>query len=254
MRVRFRFFFLLGGWCLILLLPPMVTAAVASAADSLVVQKDRSRVEVRRFGADALTRYGQDEDFQYDRGKTNGPRSVWERFKLWLIERVFGFLFRPGTAVFWEWAIYTGSGLVICYVILKLARGNLRGLFFGEAHATEPDHGSADENIHELDFDRLIEEAIARQHYRRAVRLFYLQSLKQLTDRRLIDWRINKTNQDYLEELSRSGAYPSVEPAFRRLTSLFEYICYGNFAVKPADFDEMRLSFQRFNQDVARLR
>ena len=219
-----------------------------------MVQKDRSEVDVRRFGADKLTRYGQDEDFQYDRRRTGQPLSAWERFKLWLIERVFGFLFRPGSAVYWEWAIYVGSGLVIGYVILKLARGDLRGLFFGEAHATSPDYESTDENIHELDFDRLIEEAIAGLHYRRAVRLFYLQSLKQLTDRRLIDWRINKTNQDYLEELRRSGANPSVEPAFRRLTSLFEYICYGNFAVKPADFEEMRLSFQRFNQDVTRLR
>ncbi|MBC7922474.1 MAG: DUF4129 domain-containing protein [Ferruginibacter sp.] len=232
----------------------MVTVAATPKPDSLVVQKDRSRVDVRRFGADKLARYERDKDFQYDRRRTDGPLSAWERFRLWLIERVFGFLFRPGSAVYWEWAIYIGSGLVICYVILKLTQGDLRGLFFGEARATAPDHESADENIHELDFDRLIEEAIARQHYRRAVRLFYLQSLKQLTDRRLIDWRINKTNQDYLAELSRSEAYPSVEPAFRRLTALFEYICYGNFAVRTADFEEMRLSFQRFNRDVARLK
>jgi hypothetical protein len=241
-------------WCggMLLFLWPGLSQATPNA-DSLVVRWDSAAIEVRRFDEEKLNNFRKDKDFLYDRAEVEAPASLsaWDQFWMWLWQKLLRFIFTERTAVFWKWGIYLLCAGVIAYVILKLTQTNLKGLFSRSPQQSAPAYESADENIHELDFDRLIEEAISQQHYSRAIRLYYLQSLKQLTDRRLIDWRINKTNHDYLYELSRSQPGSPVVPAFSRLTSLFEYICYGNFAVGASYFEEVRGSFQQFNRDVA---
>jgi hypothetical protein len=233
---------------LLLLLPGLSQAA--SNADSLVVRWDSTAVELRQFDEEKLNNFRQDKNFLYDRVQTPDSLSAWDQFMMWLWHKILRFIFTERTAVFWKWGIYLLCAGVIAYVILKLTQTNLKGLLSRSPQQSAPAYESADENIHELDFDRLIEEAISRQHYSRAVRLYYLQSLKHLTDRRLIDWKINKTNHDYMHELSRSQPGSPMVSAFGQLTSLFEYICYGNFAVGSSYFVEVRGSFQQFNQDV----
>jgi hypothetical protein len=245
----FRHFLRWSAGIWLLLLPGLSQAA--PKADSLIVRWDTTAVEIRQFDEEKLNKFRQDKDFLYDRVQVPAALSAWDQFWMWLWQKIFRFIFTERTAVFWKWGIYLLCAGVIAYVILKLTRTNLKGLFSRSPQQSAPAYQTADENIHELDFDRLIEEAIRRQHYSRAVRLYYLQSLKQLTDQRLIDWKINKTNHDYLYELSRSQPGSPVVPAFGRLTSLFEYICYGNFAVGASYFEEVRGSFQQFNQDVA---
>jgi hypothetical protein len=249
-RIRLYWF----GWGFIFLLLLAGSVVAQPKTDSLVIRLDSAKVEVREFSQRKLAPYLADESLQYDRMRPPETMSAWERFKLWLAEKVLRFLFRKETQVYWKWGIYTVCAIIICYVILKLTRTNLRSLFGGTSQKSVPGYEVSDENIHELDFEQLIEEAIARQHYSRAVRLFYLKSLKQLTDRQLIDWRINKTNQDYLSELRKNQVVPHIEPTFRQLTFLFEYICYGDFRVERADFEEVRTSFQQFYQEISNVK
>jgi hypothetical protein len=242
---------LLPAFCVIVLLFGMPIQSKAFAfSDSLTVKNDSSVVELRRFDSARLESYQKDKEFAYDRAQTPDTLSAWDRFLMWLWDKLFRFVFTKKTATFWMWGLYITCALVICYVILKLSRTNLNGFFGRNALQQMPDAISEDENIHELDFNQLIAEAINRQNYRRAVRLYYLQSLKQLTDRHLIDWKINKTNHDYLFELRRNQPDSSLVTTFRRLTSLFEYICYGNFAVGLDEFEQVRGTFQQFSQDV----
>jgi hypothetical protein len=237
------------GWLVILLGMPVKSQAFA-APDSSIVKKDSSVVELRHFDSARLESYRKDKEFAYDRARTPDTLSAWDRFLMWLWDKLFRFVFTKKTATFWRWSLYIICALVICYVILKLSRTNLSSFFGRSALQQMPDSLSEDENIHELDFNQLIAEAINRQNYRRAVRLYYLQSLKQLTDRHLIDWKINKTNHDYLLELRRNQPDSALATTFRRLTSLFEYICYGNFAVGLNEFEQVRGTFQQFSQDI----
>lgn len=59
------------------------------------------------------------------------------------------------------------------------------------------------------------------QNYREAVRLLYLQTLKQLSDAERIDWQLYKTPTQYINEVRL--------PAFRQLTNHFLRVRYGNF-------------------------
>lgn len=51
----------------------------------------------------------------------------------------------------------------------------------------------------------MIEEAIANRNYRFALRLNYLRSLKILSDKEIINWKIDKTNHEFIGEIKHSN-------------------------------------------------
>ena len=78
-----------------------------------------------------------------------------------------------------------------------------------------------EDTIYGVDFARGIADALSRSDYREAVRLLYLQTLKQLSDEKRIDWQLYKTPTQYVYEVRM--------PAFRQLTNHFLRVRYGNF-------------------------
>ena len=79
---------------------------------------------------------------------------------------------------------------------------------------------------------RGIADALSRSDYREAVRLLYLQTLKQLSDEKCIDWQLYKTPTQYVYEVRM--------PAFRQLTNHFLRVRYGNFEATEALFHVMQ--------------
>lgn len=232
-----RLFIILG--CLLCL-------SISGVAYQQLQKPSNETIQLRTFKQDKLQKYLNDEDFKYDRDFRPEAPNLWQRFKIWLFTKILQALSNEQTYTFWKWAIYIFCGVVILYVILKLTKTNVRGLFFGQGQSGKMNFTETQENIHELNFEKLISEAIAAQQYGKAIRLFYLKTLKQLTDRKLIDWRINKTNYDYVRELGSKDLAPS----FRNLTFLFEYIYYGDFPITQTDFEQAQLAFKNFEEQL----
>jgi hypothetical protein len=82
------------------------------------------------------------------------------------------------------------------------------------------------------------------------VRLHYLRALKKMADRGLIDWQPFKTNDDYVHELTDE----SLRFAFNRLSLVFDYAWYGEFAIDGAAYQSVRAFFDRFEEQVAKAR
>lgn len=91
------------------------------------------------------------------------------------------------------------------------------------------------DTIYGIDFQQKIAEAIARRDYREAVRLLYLQTLKQLSDAEKINWQLYKTPTEYIYELKPE----SLRTPFRELTNRFLRVRYGNFEATDSLFHEM---------------
>jgi hypothetical protein len=204
---------------------------------------------VRTFQQQNLDKYLSDEDYRYDREFRPAAPSLWERFKQWLFDRLFYAMGDENTSNLLRWVIYLSCGAVILYVILKLTNTSIRGIIYGQAQNGRMVLSESEENIHQLDFDQLIKESVNARQYKRAIRLLYLKTLKKLTDQGLIDWRINKTNQDYMQELSRTD----IAPAFGRLTLLFEYFCYGDFSIYESDFEAAGAQFKVFEEQLQKI-
>ncbi len=93
-----------------------------------------------------------------------------------------------------------------------------------------------EDNIHQTDLERLISQAVAAHNYRLAVRLYYLAIIKELSTNKLIRWRKEKTNRDYLRELRQAPVYE----AFQEATRIFERCWYGNRPLAAQDFDQLQ--------------
>lgn len=103
-----------------------------------------------------------------------------------------------------------------------------------------------EDNIFTLPYDREIAAAEAAQNFRLAVRLRYLQALKELADRQLIDYRFGRTNSDYVLQLVKSRYHRD----FFRLTRNFEYTWYGQFDLSAEAYEMMRRDFYTFQTSL----
>jgi len=102
---------------------------------------------------------------------------------------------------------------------------------------------SDDEHIiNEEDIEKLIQQALIKKDYRLAIRYQYLNILKQLKNKELIQWHPDKTNREYVQELKN----PMLKPQFKRLTLLYDYIWYGNYNLAKEDFQKINHDFKSF--------
>ena len=239
--------FLLLATLLALAGPPVAQAQDAAPDPTPDVRMDSGRVDVRPLSPEALQAFRDDPDFAYDRQPPQTD-SWWTQLTMWLREKLFAPLqTRAGSQlVTWTFRVLAALGLI--YAVLKLLRMEPRGLFYGRSDQRRPAFTEI-EDIQELDFDQLVGEAVASENFRRAVRWLYLGTLKDLAARDLIHWQLEKTNHEYLRELSMQQA--DLAASFSRLTYLFEYIWYGDFAVDEAAFQRARERFAAFDERLS---
>lgn len=220
---------------------------------------DTSRITQRHFDKGAMDKYRNDPDFNYNVVKQqatwwdrfwNWVWLVWTSFLNWvgnLLKKLFGgsSVGAGAASVFQVVIVLLLVGLVV-YIIAKLLGVDLLKLFTKKQPIEEIAYSESIENIHQINFDEAIEDAIAVKDFRLAVRLLYLRCLKQLSDAQLIEWQIEKTNYAYLNELKDAEQRRS----FSIVTRQFEYVWYGDFPVDRQSFQTINTSFQNFKQAV----
>lgn len=101
--------------------------------------------------------------------------------------------------------------------------------------------------LHETDLDRFLREALAGQHYTLAIRLYFLQIIKALSQSGAINWSKEKTNRDYLREMR---AHRLHEP-FQQITGTYEQVWYGNTALDAAAFARLEPAFRSLLKSIA---
>jgi len=203
---------------------------------------DSSNIRVKKFDAKALQHYRADKDFNYNGEAINKGESLWVRFWHWVWRVLFGWVADARYSTYLQYFLLTVSALFLAYIIFKSVGIDLVKLMTAEAKKVSVPYTETLENIHEINFDTEIENAIAQHNYRIAVRLLYLKSLKQLSDKNLIQWQIDKTNSAYVIEL----ANPDQRQLFGLLTRRFEYVWYGNFTIDRQTFTSVNQLFQTF--------
>ena len=221
---------------------------IKKAKDTLSLRLDSSKQALKKFDDEAIQQYKSQKEFQYgeDEPKT---QSWWDRFwsAFW---RWIGKLFGEGTkkaqktglAPFLQYLLIGICAALIVFIVMKMLGVKM---FAGKSKSVEVPYDETLENIHEIDFNEEIEAALQKKNYRLAVRLLYLSTLKLLSDKELIDWQPNKTNQAYLSEVPQEQA-----AEFALLTRNFEYVWYGDFGLDASTFGEIQVSFLQFKAAV----
>lgn len=210
------------------------------------VHADSAKIEVRNFNRETLKELKSDESLRYEETPTVAE-SLWDRFLI-LLRQFFESLFQGATTTDWGRVFAYVIGIVLLVVVIMLVlRVNAFKIFYSAQGASTMRYDVLDENIHEMDFDKLIQEAIQLHDYRTAIRLQFLHALKILSDKGLIHWEQGKTNHDYLRELTVG----EIKAGFNELNFYFEYAWYGNFTINQGMFVRVQDIFANWR---ARLR
>jgi hypothetical protein len=144
------------------------------------------------------------------------------------------------------WIIIIGG---FAYAIMWYLMDSQVGLFRKKNVPVRDMHGAVEEmpeDIFAIQFQQEIDKALAQGNYRLAVRVHFLRLLRNLSDKNLIQYKQEKTNLDYLMELSSKTWYAE----FFRLTRHFEYSWYGHFEVEEPTYRIIASEFNQFEKKL----
>ncbi len=98
-----------------------------------------------------------------------------------------------------------------------------------------------EENLMETELEASIQKAIQDGNYALAIRLYYLAIIRELSLSKTLVWKKEKTNFQYLRELSN---HP-LKNSFRNATDIFEQIWYGEEPIPAERFHLIQPEFER---------
>ncbi|MCB0397700.1 MAG: DUF4129 domain-containing protein [Flavobacteriales bacterium] len=185
--------------------------------------------KARSFDEAALAHLHSDPDFNYLQSEE--ADDLWQNFLNWL-SSLFDWwpemnrVINPDGSFLINALIYLTIAFAIVMIIYTLFKGEIQAIFYQQKKVDDIDFLEIGANEKEINWQERIDQAIADKQYRTALRLLYLFTLHILHQARLIEWRREKTNHQYLGELKGD-----VKEEFKTLTRLYEYGWYGDFEV-----------------------
>ncbi len=213
-----------------------------------------TNTSIRKFDKNRLNQNRNNPKYQYHRDKPEPPRRRSKPRKYRKVRQARPVHFDTPRADFSGLAkgimVVLIIGLVV-FLLLQLMKVNFKGLLKKKSDkakvVTVAPLKEVDEiDINNMEFEDLVQQAIDKGQFRTAVRLLYLRTLRLLSDQSLISWKHEKTNHQYLRELSDV----SLKPLFSDVTLIFEYAWYGEVPVDKDEFNQARASFMKFEQTL----
>lgn len=207
------------------------------------VRKDAEKVELRQMPKKDLDAYRSNPAFQYSHPPAVS-RSLWDSILSWLWQKWNALTqyrgIRDGLKVL-QWVLPIA---LLLYAVLRMMGMEKAMLWVKGDKGNMRAFDLMSENIHEIDFEKEITAAELDGRYRDATRLHYLQSLRLLSGKGIIQWSRNKTNIDYTRDMKGTP----LADGFADITRIFEYVWYGELPVSAVDYRTVSERFADFNK------
>lgn len=222
------------------------------AQQDSIVQYDTSDIEPLELSEEDLSSYRNNEDFNYEmveRESTwlddvkNWFYNIFQQLFEWIfgVEKATSFL-----ATFLQILPYLLLALFLYLVIRFFVNTHARSVLLNKKNPNTVSLSEEERIIKTEDIEQLIKDALAQNDYRLAIRYYYLFILKQLSERNLIDWQRQKTNDDYISELANS----ELKNSFGRATLLYDYIWYGEFPIDQKRYTQVEQVFVTLKKSI----
>jgi hypothetical protein len=201
------------------------------------IRIDSSHIVVEKIPWEKIDSLRNSKAHTYTYKKWKGL-NFWSRVGYWIEEILEAIFSKKGAAPYLRLLF---ALLIVALVVYLLVKADISGIFTRNKKAKSVNgFDYFDEDIHNQDLDKKLNQAIAEADYRKAIRFYYLILLKQLDIKGLIEWKISKTNYEYQAELLNNQMLND----FRILSGIYEYTWYGNFTVGQLHFQNWQSDFQ----------
>ncbi len=239
-------------------LPPEVSVEVDSLvpnygdgmlkADSILSEKylTDNKIFPKEIQPNLRNKYKGEE---YNYATIKPKESLWDRMKrriAKILYSIFGDvdIQKTGDITFIVLRIFAIAlvGFLLYFLIKYILSKNGNFLFSKKNQKVNIRDENLAENIHEINFSEEISKFERQQNYRYAVRYQFLNVLKKLSDKKLIEWLPEKTNRDYISELINS----TQKEEFRELSRIFDYVWYGEFDINENNYKHFKNIFNAF--------
>jgi large-conductance mechanosensitive channel len=220
--------------------------------DSLTINYDDSKLDIKKIEEKDLEKYKADDDFKYI--EEVQKENILQKIVRWIknvIVKFFEAIFGVGKASGLLYFIFNILPyLLLAFLVFMLVKFflkvNSRNIIYGEQKGGEITFTDEEQIIKNEDINALITEAIKQKNYRLAIRYYYLQTLKFLTEKNSISWQPQKTNEDYIKEIGNT----SILSDFKNLTKIYDYVWYGEFNIDNLKFETLKNTFETINKSI----
>lgn len=154
---------------------------------------------------------------------------------------------------------YSGEGIgtfgsIVLYTLLAIFLGFI--IYFLFINTTLSDEGK---KVNELEIEKapveitkselelMLEKALQNEDYRLAVRIYFIFVLKDLSEKKWIKWKKEKTNLSYLLEMRGKKQYE----LFDESVSVFELVWYGDYKINQQDYSSIESKFKVLLKELA---
>lgn len=224
--------------------------AVFGDSSTVKIKTDSSDVRLRKPNQANQDKYYNDEYYNYKREKVIQKETFFDK----LLRKLFNWEPDPnidddqkapsensGQQIL-NYIILAIAVGILLWAIIRLASGGVGGkLFSGRSAEKDVSDASIDDiDIHAINYEHQIALARDRGDYRYAIRLWFLNTLKEMTDRQLLNWKPDKTNMDYFYELNGQP----VQQQFGEVSRVYDYAWYGERAINQSDYSNAEMQFR----------
>ncbi|WP_126653376.1 DUF4129 domain-containing protein [Chryseobacterium aureum] len=217
-------------------------------ADSVLMKNPVSENEAypKTFKENIPSRYkGNEFDYSVSKPRESFFQKLMRKINQ-IIQGIFGETTLTKSADFTTVLIRLFAILLVgflLYFIIKYIMGKEGNFIFGKKNKKlDLNVQELHENIHEINFPESIARFEHAEDYRSAVRYQFLFVLKKLSDKKLISWNPEKTNEDYAAELK----VPHLKNEFSNLSYIFDYVWYGEFSIEEESYQKFKNQYQAF--------
>ncbi len=200
---------------------------------------DTTAIEQKQFDQSNIESYKNDSTFNYEI-VDEGPslyaqigdwfNRVFRRVLSWFFDDVdVPFSFLTSFLVILPYII---AAIVLYLIVSFFLNVNARNMLSGKRNKEIVHIKDEEELLSSKDLPRLIALAIAEENYRLATRYQYVLLLQQLSEKEIIVWEQQKTNEDYIKEVH----HKKIHTEFEDITRFYDFVWYGNFEINKLEY------------------
>ncbi len=144
-------------------------------------------------------------------------------------------------------------GSILLYALLAVFLGYVIYVLFINTSLTDKGKAIKTETLERApveiptsELEKMLEKALKEKDYRLAIRIYFIFILKELSSKKWITWKKEKTNSAYLSEMRKRKQYN----LFNDSVTIFELAWYGDYEIKQADYSAVEPKLKQLLKEL----